>query len=260
MNNPQLENGYLKIANSIWEALGKYRLSGEEWLILNCVLRKTYGFNKKQDHISLSQFSEYTGLKRASAVRAIKKLVAKKLLGSSKSATSLASIYSFNKQFTEWTPSSKKATTSSSNTATKGSSNNATHKRHIKNNIKNISTKVDSLKTQTKVDNRNPEVLYILDTYKKLLDQNPIDHYPYRVAYNFRQSIMKMRRLLEGTAYNKTYEQTIEGSFAWYMRTCGEFPGKTISVVYRNVKSLLIPAVLRKYDKQSGVPVQKKQD
>jgi phage replication O-like protein O len=108
---PQLENGYIRIANEIWEALGCYRLSGEEWLILNCVIRKTYGFQKKQDHISLSQFQEYTKLNRPAVARAIKKLVSKKILGSIKKDTSCATLYWFNKLFKEWTPSIKKDTT-----------------------------------------------------------------------------------------------------------------------------------------------------
>src|SRR3990167_1257137 len=108
MKTPQLENGFIRIANEIWEALGSYRLSGEEWLILNCVIRKTYGFQKKQDYISLSQFQEYTKLNRPAVARAIKKLVSKKILGSIKKDTSCPTLYWFNKLFKEWIPSIKK--------------------------------------------------------------------------------------------------------------------------------------------------------
>lgn len=111
MDKPQLENGYLKISNEVWEALGRYRISGEEWLVLNCVIRKTYGFNKKSDYISLSQFQGYTGLKRPNVIRSLKKLVAKKLLGSSQKATRDMHLYWFNKLFKEWVPSIKKDTT-----------------------------------------------------------------------------------------------------------------------------------------------------
>lgn len=111
MKTPQLENGYLKLSNEVWEALGRYRISGEEWLVLNCVIRKTYGFNKKSDYISLSQFQEYTGLKRPNVIRSLKKLVAKKLLGSSQKDTRDMHLYWFNKLFKEWVPSIKKDTT-----------------------------------------------------------------------------------------------------------------------------------------------------
>jgi phage replication O-like protein O len=108
--NPQCENGHIDIANEIIEALAKYRLAGEEWQILLVVFRKTYGFHKKEDEISLSQFEAMTGMKRANVVRAIKKLVAKKILDSSKSDTTHATRYCFNKDYDKWAPSSKKAT------------------------------------------------------------------------------------------------------------------------------------------------------
>ena len=76
MANPQCENGHVDIANEIVEALARYRLSGEEWQVLLVVLRKTYGFHKKEDEIPLSQFEKMTGMYRANVVRAIKKLVA----------------------------------------------------------------------------------------------------------------------------------------------------------------------------------------
>lgn len=112
MPNPQLENGFIQIATEIWEKLGCYRLSGEEWLVLNCVLRKTYGWHKKDDHISFTQFEKYTGLKRASVYRAVKKLYAKKLIGISKSANSQVNLYCFNKLISQWQPISKRAYTS----------------------------------------------------------------------------------------------------------------------------------------------------
>ena len=122
MNTPQLENGYVSIANEVWEALGSYRLSGEENQILNCVIRKTYGFNKKTDHISLSQFQKYTGMNRPAVARAIKKLVSKKILGSIKKDTtsikkdtSTITLYWFNKLYSEWEPSIKKDTRGSIN-------------------------------------------------------------------------------------------------------------------------------------------------
>jgi len=109
MPNPQLENGFIQIATEIWEKLGRYRLSGEEWLVLNCVLRKTYGWHKKDDHISFTQFEKYTGLKRASVYRAVKKLYVKKLIGISKSANSQVNLYCFNKLISQWQPISKRA-------------------------------------------------------------------------------------------------------------------------------------------------------
>ncbi len=108
MATPQLENGFLRIATEIVEALPRIRISGEEWQCLWVVFRKTYGWHKKQDHIPLSQFCLATGLKRPNVCRAINKLVSKKILVVIKKETSSISMYRFNKDFESWKPLSKK--------------------------------------------------------------------------------------------------------------------------------------------------------
>jgi len=105
---PQLEYGYTRIANEILDRLATYRISGEEWMILLTILRKTYGFDKKEDKISISQFYKATGLAKPSICRAINKLVKKNVIN--KKATAFITIYSFNKLYNTWKPSYKKAT------------------------------------------------------------------------------------------------------------------------------------------------------
>ena len=65
MANPQLENGYTKISNEIFDAMVRWKFSSYEYRILIFLIRKTYGWNKKKDWISLSQFVEGTGIKKA---------------------------------------------------------------------------------------------------------------------------------------------------------------------------------------------------
>ncbi len=60
--NPQKENGYTPIANELLDAIIKLPLSGYESRVLGAILRKTYGYSKKEDHIALSQISEMTGI------------------------------------------------------------------------------------------------------------------------------------------------------------------------------------------------------
>lgn len=108
---PQLEDGFIRIATEIWEALGQYRLSGEEWLVLNCILRKTYGWHKKKDKISFSQFAKYTGLKRQNVLRALKKLSSKKIIAVIKKDDNHTNSYCFNKQYHQWSSVIKKDTT-----------------------------------------------------------------------------------------------------------------------------------------------------
>jgi len=108
MANPQLENGYLRIANEVAERFAKYRISGEEWQILWVVIMKTLGWNKEMDEISLSQFSCLTGIKRSNAIRALNKLVSKKILRSLKNETTSLNQYGFNRDYEQWMVVSKK--------------------------------------------------------------------------------------------------------------------------------------------------------
>jgi phage replication O-like protein O len=61
---PQLEDGYTRIANDILDALSKMKLSGREFRVCLALIRKTYGWGKKEDEISLSQFADATGISR----------------------------------------------------------------------------------------------------------------------------------------------------------------------------------------------------
>lgn len=114
MTTPQKENGYTAIANEIMDAMVKYRIPGEQMQCLLFILRKTYGFNKKSDKISLSQFVKGTGIKRRAVARAIKALQDKNIIfvkkGGAKKDTIIVSEYTFNKRFKSWKSSVKKDT------------------------------------------------------------------------------------------------------------------------------------------------------
>lgn len=106
MANPQLEDGYTRIANEIMEALAKYRIPGEQRQVLDIILRKTYGYGKKWDMISNSQFVKATGMKKGNASRAIKGLIDKNIV--IKSDNKHIPSYQFNKNYKKWKVLSKK--------------------------------------------------------------------------------------------------------------------------------------------------------
>jgi phage replication O-like protein O len=108
MANPQLENGHVKIANDIFEALMRIRISGEARQVLDTIIRKTYGFNKKEDAISLSQFCLATGLSKTGVCKGIAKLVSLNII--TKKGNDIANVYSLVKDFTLWKPLPKKVT------------------------------------------------------------------------------------------------------------------------------------------------------
>ena len=108
--NPQLKDGYIKISNELFDAFCKTRIAGEARQMLDIIIRKTYGFNKKEDAISLSQFAEISGVKRAACARALRKL---KDMNVVITKSGYVTIYYLNKDFESWQTVSKKITANS---------------------------------------------------------------------------------------------------------------------------------------------------
>ncbi len=106
MANPQIENGFTSIANEIMEALAKIRISGEEWQCLCVILRQTYGWQKKEDWIALSQFVDKTGMDKGNICRALNKLIAKMVIV--KKDNGKGTTYCVQKNYDRWRPLSKK--------------------------------------------------------------------------------------------------------------------------------------------------------
>ena len=159
MANPQKENGYTAIAHEILERLSFPGINGSEYRVLLVVLRKTYGYHKNKDRISLSQFQKNTLMNRSQTVKTINSLVCKRILVKEKG------VYKFNKNWDEWVvskriPSVQKDTRGSMQKDTKTSMQLDTHKRYKDNNTKDTST-------QERAGN---EVGKIIDLFK---DVNP---------------------------------------------------------------------------------------
>ena len=105
MVNPQVENGYIRIAIAIYEALSRIRISGEARQVLDVVIRKTYGYQKKEDIISLSQFALSTGLKQPTVAKAMRKLLSMNLITKKDNGK-----VGLQKNFDLWKPLPKKIT------------------------------------------------------------------------------------------------------------------------------------------------------
>lgn len=101
MASPQVENGYTRIANELLEALVLASLSGSELNICLIIIRQTYGFNKKEDAISLSQFFEKTKYSKQGIVNALQSLKAKNIILSKKGFRGM-NIWKINKDYTSW--------------------------------------------------------------------------------------------------------------------------------------------------------------
>jgi phage replication O-like protein O len=109
MANPQADKGYTRIANEMLEALAGIRISGEARQCLDVILRKTYGWNKKEDTISLSQFCLLTKMVKSRVCCSLAKLRQMNIIITKKGNGS-GNIYRFNKDFDTWKPLPKKVT------------------------------------------------------------------------------------------------------------------------------------------------------
>ena len=80
MARPQLEDGHTRIANEILEHLMKMHLAPNQWQVLLCIIRKTYGFQKKVDYIANKQIGESTNLGKSVVSRILHNLEAMQLI------------------------------------------------------------------------------------------------------------------------------------------------------------------------------------
>ena len=108
MANPQTDDSFVSIATELFEALIKLRISGVENQCLRFIIRKTYGWNKKEDWIALSQFVEATGLSKPHVVRALGQLRKKNIITKKDNGKGVS--YGIQKDYDKWSPLPKKVT------------------------------------------------------------------------------------------------------------------------------------------------------
>ncbi len=110
MPGPQLENGHIRIANELWEALSRTRIPGEARQVLGAIIRLTWGWGKKSDTISTKQLYEATGIPKPRIIRARKKLMEMNIINVAQKGNEKAPKYCFNKHYPTWKTLPKKAT------------------------------------------------------------------------------------------------------------------------------------------------------
>ena len=79
MKNTDQNFSFTKFPNRIIDQLLP-ELNGSEWLILSVIIRKTIGFHKNWDLISLSQFEKETGMTRNAVKSTLDGLIEKQII------------------------------------------------------------------------------------------------------------------------------------------------------------------------------------
>jgi len=108
--NPQTEDGHVRIANDLWEAIARQNLSGNEFRVLLGILRKLYGFKKKSDWISNRQLAKLVGISYDQAGKMVLRLAERRIITLAYLDEGQRRIVRFNKDFDTWEPLPKKAT------------------------------------------------------------------------------------------------------------------------------------------------------
>ena len=75
-----LENNFTQVPNDILEALAKTHLAPNESKTVFFIIRKTFGWNKTEDWISLSQIVEGTGIAKPNVCRTLNSLKRKNII------------------------------------------------------------------------------------------------------------------------------------------------------------------------------------
>jgi phage replication O-like protein O len=109
--NPQLEDGYARIANEILEQLATTSLSDYESRCVHYLWRKTYGWadnkgqSKKNDVISVSQWSAGTLINRRNVWKVLKNLAQRGIFFKEVipiPGKNTITLWSFNKRYNQW--------------------------------------------------------------------------------------------------------------------------------------------------------------
>lgn len=96
------DDGYTRIANLILEALAMARLNGVQKGICMFLFRRTYGWNRSEDAIALSEFAEACGSGRSYISRQISALIRKNIVCRVAYQPGKTPVYSFITRIADW--------------------------------------------------------------------------------------------------------------------------------------------------------------
>ena len=104
---PQLENGYLRIANELYEQIMLANFSKRELLVVLAIIRETYGYGRKSHRISGTQVGRLVGIARQHAASTIAVLERRKVV--LKRDYNGHNVLGINKDYREWLSGSTKS-------------------------------------------------------------------------------------------------------------------------------------------------------
>jgi phage replication O-like protein O len=102
MSNPQIEQGYTRIANEILENIMKVSLNGTQFRIVMAVWRFTYGFQRKEHELSIGFIATAISASRSQVDRELTVLIERKILVAREQGAKRPRQIRFNKDYEHW--------------------------------------------------------------------------------------------------------------------------------------------------------------
>ena len=136
---PELDDGYLKLANELVDQFVKLKITATQWNILFLVMRETYGYNRKAKDLSVSYIAKAIGVSARKTTKAVQDLLQKKILIEYDAPTPRKSRQiGINKYYLDWVRNDQKVTSGvtegSGLGVTEGSPKQIQYKDNIKEN------------------------------------------------------------------------------------------------------------------------------
>ncbi len=268
MANPQVENGHVRIASEVWDALLKANLGSAEWACLGVVIRKTWGWTKKEAPISLSEFRELTARPVDSVRAALVTLQRKNIvLQTKRPGFQRAAQWSVNKDWETWkgrrgqkSHSPLKIPVSSENTIPEGGENptpqsleNTTPPPQIAKESPPVQLDAPALKLQT-------SNLHTITTKRRVGEKAADQCFQAIVDFFFRQferyrgcpfvahgaDFKELKRLLEQTRGQPAFDQpALEASILRFLASKDPFHlgvGKPMAFWAGSINAFMVPA------------------
>ncbi|MGX5660012.1 replication protein [Castellaniella ginsengisoli] len=98
--SPQLEDGFVRIANELMLAILKAPFTGRQQKVIFAIIQKTYGYGKKVDDVSASQIGALCGLSRTHVTATLNQLFSMKVIH--KEPGVYGSLVGMNKDYSKW--------------------------------------------------------------------------------------------------------------------------------------------------------------
>lgn len=98
--SPQLEDGHIRIANELFDVIWRMPFSHRQHKVIFAIIRKTYGYGKKEDDMSASQIGAYCGMRRTHVTSALNQLAEMNVI--TKKPGVYGSVVGINKDYSQW--------------------------------------------------------------------------------------------------------------------------------------------------------------